>query len=164
QADGKILVGGGFTVGGKGNLVRLDPDTGALDNSFDAVDLNSTACIVDSVSVAADGRIYVSGQAANKPFVYRLFANGSRDFGFNPPMGDDFGRINRVLALPDGRVLVGGTLSFAAPYENHQFLACLTESGAVDATFQNNLGTGPNGWVGGALKLMPDGRILASGI
>src|SRR5438309_385477 len=86
QADGKILVGGGFaTLGGpsRNNIGRLNAD-GTLDLS-----LNPGANdLVYSLAVQADGKILVGGlfitlggQGRNK--IGRLNADGTLDLSFN---------------------------------------------------------------------------------
>lgn len=165
--DGKggLYVGGTFFTGGKSNLVRLDAATGALDTTFTANDVGTQFSVVDSVSVAADGRILISGTLpTNRPYAYRLFADGTRDLSFQVPFANTSGRVNKVLALPDGRVVIGGGYDMPGQTGLATFLTGLTRNGTPDAAFQANLGTGSTGWMGGVLQLMPDGRILTGGI
>ena len=161
---GGLLVGGSFFISGKFNLIRLDAATGALDDSFAVEDVNSQFTVVDSISPAADGRLLVSGSLNTlRPFVYRLFADGTRDGSFQAAFTNEAGRVNKVLARPDGRVLIGGGFTLSGRPDG-DFLAGLTASGALDSAFQANLGTGSTGWAGGVLQAMPDGRILVGGI
>lgn len=165
--DGKggLFVGGTFFTGGKSNLVRLDATTGALDTDFTADDVGTQFSVVDSVSMAADGRILISGTLhTNRPYAYRLFADGTRDLSFQVPFANSAGRVNKVLALPDGRVVIGGTYDMPGQTGTATFLTGLTRNGTPDPAFQANLGTGSTGWMGGVLQLMPDGRILTGGI
>ncbi len=62
QADGKILLGGGFTLSAdrRASIARLDAATGLAD-SFDPY-ANS---VVDSIAVQADGKILVGGDFTN---------------------------------------------------------------------------------------------------
>ena len=60
QADGKILVGGGFTtIGGaaRKRMARLNPD-GGIDTGFNP-DANNW---VSSIAVQADGRVLIGGK------------------------------------------------------------------------------------------------------
>lgn len=165
--DGKggLFVGGTFFTGGKSNLVRLDAATGALDTTFTADGIGTQFTVVDSVSMAADGRILISGTLnTNRPHAYRLFSDGTRDLSFQVPFANSAGRVNKVLALPDGRVVIGGTYDMPGQSGTATFLTGLTRNGTPDPAFQANLGTGSTGWMGGVLQLMPDGRILTGGI
>ena len=108
QADGKILVGGGFTsVGGqaRNHIARLDASTGLAD-SFDP---NADAEVV-SIAVQADGKILAGGNFTSiggqtRNYIARLDpATGLAD-SFDPNAN------NEVLAIAvqaDGRILVGG--------------------------------------------------------
>ncbi len=121
QADGKILVGGDFTMlggGGTGITVRtrigrLNSD-GSLDTSFDPVAAdNSVATIV----VDGGGRILVGGHFTTfasassttaRSKIGRLNADGSLDLGFNPGANN----VVFVLAVQgDGKIVVGGTFT-----------------------------------------------------
>jgi uncharacterized delta-60 repeat protein len=165
--DGKggLLVGGAFFTAGRNNLIRVDAATGAVDPNFTLFtgDFGYPG-VVDSISVAADGRVYISGSTTtSRACIHRLQSNGWVDSSFQVPLTNDFARINKVLALPDGRVLFGGGFTLSGRPQG-DFLAAVDANGALDAGFMSNLGTGSNGWVGGVLQLLPDGRILAGGI
>lgn len=164
--NGGLLIGGAFSAGGRANLIRVDAQTGAQDLTFDSSAVAGNSRVVDCISLAQDGRIYVSGSAGSfggYPYVFRLLQGGQADTSFYVPFANEYGRVNRVLALPGGQVIIGGGYSLAGQPEG-AFLTGLTASGAPDAAFNANLGTGTNGWVGGLLQLLPDGRILAGGI
>lgn len=164
--NGGLLIGGAFSAGGRANLIRVDAQTGAQDLTFDSSSVAGSSRVVDCVSLAQDGRIYVSGSAGNfggYPYVFRLLPGGQEDTSFYVPFANEYGRVNRVLALPSGQVIIGGGYTLVGQSEG-DFLTGLTASGSPDAAFNANLGTGTNGWVGGLLQLLPDGRILAGGI
>ncbi len=165
QADGRILVAGAFTtINGTSrfNVARLNSD-GSVDATFSANAVAfSIANVFDCVGGQADGKILVSGSLNSRPAIARLNADGTLDASFAPVFGDDFGRINKLLALPDGRVLLGGDMALPG-YQGTRWLAAVDAGGALDTAFMANLGTGPNGWVGGALVLQPDGKILVAG-
>ncbi|MES2505078.1 MAG: immunoglobulin domain-containing protein, partial [Verrucomicrobiota bacterium] len=155
-----------FSAGGRANLIRVDAQTGGQDLTFDSSAMAGNSRVVDCISLAQDGRIYVSGSAGSfggYPYVFRLLPGGQDDTSFYVPFANEYGRVNRVLALPSGRVIIGGGYTLAGQPEG-AFLTGLTASGAPDAAFNANLGTGTNGWGGGLLQLLPDGRILAGGI
>lgn len=160
DGQGGLLVAGFFSAPGKKNLIRVDAVTGALDTEFTASSVIGSTTSVSGVSVAADGRIYVSGSNGT-PFVKRLLPNGVEDSSFYVSLTN--GLVNKVLALPNGKVVISGDYVLGGQTE-YDHLSGLTTTGALDTTFNGNLGSGPDGWVGGILQFMPDGRILAGGI
>ena len=111
QADGKILVGGGFTsVGGevRNHIARLDAVTGLAD-SFDPNANNP----ITSIAVQSDGRILaggyfngsnsIGGQTRNH--IARLDpATGLAD-SFDPNAND---LVLAITVETDGKILVGG--------------------------------------------------------
>ncbi len=165
DGQGGLLVGGNFFTNGRNNLMRLDAATGALDTNFTLSTAESGyPGVVDSISLAPDGRVYIAGATTtSRACVYRLQASGTVDSSFLVPFNTDLARVNKVLALPDGRVLFGGNFSLLGRPQG-DFLAAVDANGSLDASFMSNLGTSSNGWVGGVLQLLPDGRVLAGGI
>ena len=164
--QGGLLIGGAFSAGGRANLIRVNAQTGVQDLTFDSSSLVGSSRVVDCISLAQDGRIYVSGSAGNfggYPYVFRLLPGGQEDTSFHVPFANEYGRVNRVLALPSGQIIIGGSYTLVGRPES-DFISGLTANGSPDTAFNANLGTGSNGWVGGLLQLMPDGRILAGGI
>jgi uncharacterized delta-60 repeat protein len=115
QADGKILVGGGFSnLGGErrsGSIGRLKAD-GTLDPSFCA----SAAGRVHSLAVQADGKIVVGGDFSTlcgvpRDHLGRLHPDGRLDAAFDPGVGAMSGVFPSISCLtiqPDGRILVAG--------------------------------------------------------
>ena len=97
------------------------------------------------------------------PLLVRLNSDGSLDPSLAPPFADDFGDIDELLVLPDGRILIGGDFAFLPTGTNYNF-ACLQPDGSLDTAFMTNVGSGPNGWAGGELALQPDGTIFVGGI
>ncbi len=169
QPDGKLLVGGGFTSvnsTSRVNFARLNTD-GSLDTDFAPAGFTTNGSVRD-IAVTANGLIYVSGseyipaRLRNEPILRRYFPNGSLDRSFNPVFGNDFGAIGAILALPDGRVIAGG--SFALPGSTDIYnLACFKSDGALDTAFMANNAGEFDGDVMD-LILTPEGRVLASGI
>jgi uncharacterized delta-60 repeat protein len=126
QPDGKLLVGGGFTVVdgfARGGVVRLDP-TGAVDPGFDPGEGSSNPGLpgeVYALALQADGRVLVGGRFTGfdgvaRTNIARLLANGELDLSFDPgtgfttgdPSGDSFPGILALGLQPDGRLLAGG--------------------------------------------------------
>src|SRR5690606_17613896 len=117
QADGRILVGGGFrnirptgadAPVNKPFLARLMPD-GALDAGFTTTPNNR----VMVMQVAVDGSILIGGEftqltvgstTTTRTFLARLAANGTVDAGFNPAPD---AAVDTLSIQADGRILVG---------------------------------------------------------
>ncbi|WP_309386271.1 immunoglobulin domain-containing protein [Cerasicoccus frondis] len=169
QADGKVLISGGFSsVGGvaRQNIARLNSD-GSVDTSF-APTLSSAA--IYDMALAADGDIYVGGaysQGFAQPtlnLLYRLNPDGSLDGAFSPEINDYLGDIDAVACLFDGRVVVGGNPYGYDVGVSTEWMAAFRANGALDTSFDANLGGGTNGWVGGFIKQLPSGKLLVGGI
>jgi len=166
QADGKILVGGGFTrVNGLTitNLVRLQPD-GFIDTAFRGPDfLADDNHSVFTVSILPTGKILVgsNGDADGRSLV-RLHPDGSLDATFADPQIEDGshrpGIVAVILPQPDGKILVRGSFQYVGGLPRRS-LVRLHPDGALDPTFEalsvNDLVL--------ALALQPDGKIVIGG-
>lgn len=117
QADGKIVVGGCFTVLNgqpRNGLGRLNPG-GSLDQAFNP-EVGPASSSVSSLALQADGKILVGGafstlggQAHYR--IGRLNSDGSLDQAFNPEVGPASSSVFCLAIQPDGKILVGGTFS-----------------------------------------------------
>ncbi len=114
QADGKLVMGGGFSMLGgqpRSNLGRLHPN-GSLDTTFNP-GVNGA---VWSVAVQADGKIVVGGSFTTlggqlRSWIGRLNPNGSVDTTFNPEVsggGSNFPGVFALAVQADGKIIVGG--------------------------------------------------------
>ncbi len=146
QPDGKLLMGGTFTLAGSdngisivhpaGRFARFHPD-GRRDHSFNAVPgANGT---VDSLCVQPDGKVLVGGHFTNihdaspaRPNLARLNADGSLDPTFNPPTFNS--GILDLAVQPDGKILVAGPF-FRVNGAACQGLCRLRPDGSVDFIF-----------------------------
>lgn len=180
QPDGRILVGGSFSVVSgvpRSNLVRLNPD-GSVDHSFvggasgevssAAADFSGAG--VAALSIQADGKILVGGRftllggggaLGVRINVGRLNADGTLDASFAPNTGssDPSAVVEAVLELPTRRILIGG-YAVAEPHADGmpRHLARLLPDGTLDAEFNPRA----DGRVR-ALALQPDGRVVVGG-
>ncbi|HQQ74445.1 MAG TPA: thrombospondin type 3 repeat-containing protein, partial [Pseudomonadales bacterium] len=164
QTDGKIVVGGTFTmyngVSRKG-IARLNTD-GSLDETFNTlggvniVDVRAVAVQLDGKIVIGGNFTTVSGVARNR--IARLNSDGSLDNSFNPGSGAG-GSVNTIAIQTDGKIVIGGNFtSYNGATRNR--VARLSTDGSLDAGF--NSGTGANDMVATTV-LQPDGKILVGG-
>ena len=166
QPDGKIVVGGSFTMlGGGGTGTTPHAHIGRLnvDGSDDSLFNPGTDGPVYALALQSDGKILVAGSFANldgvaRSNVGRLNADGTIDLSFNPGANSI---IYSMAVQPDGRILIGGQFSGigggtgATPRAG---IGRLEANGLVD----NSFNPGTDGTVF-ALAVQPDERILAGG-
>lgn len=158
---GQVLVGGSFTAPaatGHPNLVRLNAD-GSVDASFAPTTLVNWA--VRAATVAADGRIIVSGGSVDGSIalaIARLEADGSRDATFTSPFQAG-AQADRLIPLPDGKILVAGSLVRNGG-SSYEWLYRLMNDGTIDPTFG---GTGRLDGPVKSLSVYPNGDLLVGG-
>ncbi|MBA2480747.1 MAG: carbohydrate-binding protein [Planctomycetes bacterium] len=191
QADGRIVVGGGqyrdqATSVGQAIVLRYLAD-GALDTGFGSggisyPGLTGQYAHVKAIAFASDGKILAAVQggptSANDSLqirVARLNRNGTVDgsFGVNglASTAFPFGAMPTDIAIQgDGKpVVVGWSLQDdrQQPYR-HSLLARFTPSGSLDSAFggsgQVDIPSGSGDFETYSLILLPDGRILATGL
>ena len=161
HADGRLIVGGQFTVFNgvaRRRLTQLNYD-GSTDTTFDP----GTAAdgSVNAVAAAPEGKVIVGGDflvfnGAARGRLARLNANGSLDTSFAPAVN---GTVQAVAVQPDGKVLLAGGFSAVNGTPRNR-VARLNADGSLDSTFDP--GAGPNSTVL-ALTLQADGRMLVGG-
>jgi len=170
QPDGKILVGGQFTMlggGGSGTTTRngigrLHAD-GSLDTSFNP-GANGT---VQVITVEANGNIIVGGDftglgggtgSTARQRIGRLNPDGSVDPSFNPGANDS---VRSIALQTNGQILLGGLftgLGGTLGTSPRSRIGRLNADGSLDASFD----AGANGAIQ-TVALQPDGRILVGG-
>ncbi len=163
QPDGKLLVGGLFTVinsTNRNHLARLGTD-GSMDAFFNPGAGADNP--VYALALQGDDKIVVGGSFATfngfiRPGVVRLNTNGSVDLNFTPGTGVN-GTVYALAVQSDGKILVGGDFtSFNGVARTN--LIRLNLNGTLDNTF--NPAFSINGVVS-ALLVQPDGKILLGG-
>lgn len=165
QADGKILVGGTFSMlggGGSGTtprslIGRLNRD-GSLDTTFNPGANN----LVLALAVQPDGKILVGGvftvlAGVARAQIGRLNSDGTIDPTFDPGANAPV----RGFALqPDGKILVAGDFTKMGGGGLGRYaqagLARLNPDGTLDANFQQQTTILTNDAVG----VQPDGKIV----
>ena len=139
QPDGKILIGGRHRQVGQGVpksfIARLNAD-GSTDSTFQISEEADRE--ISAFALLPNGKILiVRGGYANATVpvpsvVLRLNADGSADDSFNAGTGAN-ARINTILALPTGKIFVGGKFQ-SFNNQPRQNLAQLTVDGNLDPT------------------------------
>lgn len=174
QPDGKLLVGGQFTVAGdlaRSAIARFNPD-GTPDVTFNAGDIavgeqlltTMTGGTVDVIKVQSDGQIMIGGNYrrevdAAAHSIERLNPDGTVDPTFNVPI-NIFG-VNDIEIQPDGKYVIGGSfeLTVSDPTTGQslqiRYLARLNHDGSLDLSFRPSAKLNSNNIV-----IQPDGKIV----
>jgi len=158
QTDGKIIIGGNFSLfGGQSRLrlCRLD-SSGNVDTNF----IGSADNDVHSLTIQPDGKIIVGGwfshlNGVSPAYLARLNSNGTVDSSFITAVNVP---VERTVQQPDGKILVGGSFNFSIGTP----LGRVTTNGSWDVSFSTALGA-PGPWVD-TICLQSDGRILIGGL
>jgi len=122
QTDGKILIGGEFTLNTGAtisHLARLNSD-GSLDASFNPGTVTSTdrynRAYLYSIGIQSDSKILIGGSFTSyngiaRDLLARLNSDGSIDNSFNP-VGTGFNYLVFSISIQlDGKILIGGYFS-----------------------------------------------------
>lgn len=145
QSDGKILVGGSFTIFRgvvRPSIARLNLD-GQLDEGFDPIVISASGAAVYSIAVQTDGRIVIGGNfdsvnSSPRSGFARLMSSGATDIPFAPILGG--ATVRSIYLESSGRIMVGGTFVGANGF-NRSNLARFDSVGNLDTTF--NAAVGP---------------------
>jgi len=162
QSDGKVVVGGYFTIIGgltRNYLARLNAD-GTVDTGFAPVAND----LISTIVVQSDGKIVIGGAFTNisgvtRRYVARLNADGSLDTGYNPAPN---AQVTALALQSDGKILIGGTFTTLQPNGTsatvtRNYLARLNTDGTNDSFDPGANGT-PN-----VISVLADGKILLGG-
>jgi uncharacterized delta-60 repeat protein len=177
QTDGKILVGGNFTVASglsRSGIARFNPD-GTPDATFDAGDIGTaegaltiqTGGTIYAIKVQTDGKIliggnYKRGNETTARSLERLNADGSIDSSFQSAISGNFSTVRDIEVQTDGKVVVGGTFQITAVNPSNgqsvtfKNLARLNADGTFDFTFVAGAPENSN-----EIVIQTDGKIVA---
>ena len=158
QADGKIVIGGGFNtveLVPYPYLARLNAD-GTLDEAFKPGEGPDGA--VGQVVLQPDGRILIGGSFLRvdnhaRKGLARLNSAGTLDPSFDPARANARGGLGALQ--PDGRILIVGTASSGTT--TRQGLFRLYADGALDESFRTEFKAGESA-IG--LLLQADGKLV----
>ncbi|MBS0663507.1 MAG: putative Ig domain-containing protein [Verrucomicrobia bacterium] len=169
QADGKIIIGGGFTKvqpNGDANattrngLARLNAD-GSVDATYDP-NLNNG---VTKVAVTPDGKVIAvgyftsaapnnAGAASTASHIARFNTDGSLDTAYAASVN---GNVMALELQDNGGVLVGGTFTSVSGLRRN-YVARLTVNGYIDGAFDPSAN-----YTVFALAEQSDGSVLIGG-
>ena len=169
QADGKILVGGGFnganSIDGqtRNHIARLETD-GRLDQTFpDSIGVPMSGYI-RATALQPDGKILIGGRfifaGVERNNIARFNTDGTPDTAFNPNANSD---VNAIAVQADGKILLGGSFTTLSPPPGgavviRNRIARLFPDGTLDTSFNPNA----NGNVF-SIAVQADGKILLGG-
>lgn len=161
QNDGKIIVGGNFTLfqnEAKSYVARLEND-GTLDLSFTTF----TNGVVHDIVYLSSGKILIAGEftmvnGISAPRIARLNSDGTLDVTFTPGLGADQ-LIRNIEVQTTGKIIIAGDFS-QFNGTNAYMIARLNSDGTHDTSF--SLTQTPNGSIY-AIATQTDGYVLVSG-
>lgn len=150
QADGRILIGGGF--GSAAAAILRTDSKGTLDPTFGASGIvqltpGTDSNVVFALALQPDGKVIAAGSAgfSNRDpdfFVARMHPDGTLDatFGAGGVILTDFGGrgdyAHSVAVLPDGRILASGLSELNAVASTSDFVVARYKTdGSLDETF-----------------------------
>ncbi len=176
QPDGKILVGGRFTVASglaRSGVARFNAD-GTPDPTFDAGNIGvaqtilsvTTGGTIYAIRVQPDGKILIGGQyrrdnETTARCLERLNADGSVDTTFQSAIVGDFASVGDIQVQTDGKVVVGGSFDITAvnPANGQSVtfhnLARLNPDGSFDFSFTPSA---PENIT--SVVVQPDGKVV----
>jgi uncharacterized delta-60 repeat protein len=165
QPDGKVLIGGQFTMvndTARGRIARLNAN-GSLDASFNPS--SGANWFVYALALQPDGKVLIGGQFSSvngtaRSSIARLNADGSLDSDFAPGGTQSNGSVSALALQSDGKVLIGGlfTSMNGAPRSS---LARLNADGSLDTGF--TAGISANNIVN-SLLVQGDNKVLLAGV
>ena len=137
QSDGKIVIGGSFTLSGLffRTIYRLNAD-GTVDTTFNGGQTPNAQ--VHCIAMQSDGKILIGGffttfGGVSRNSIARLEANGVLDLSFNPGTGAN-NHIFSVAIQADGKIIVGGKFSIFDNVARGR-VARLNIDGTLDPSF-----------------------------
>ena len=174
QPDGKILVGGDFSIFNNihptRSLVRLNAD-GTRDTAFTTNMGTGFQGGVETIVVQPDGKILVGGffstfNGVTASRIVRINADGTRDTAFTNNgtgiTGTQWQGVFTIAIQPDGNILLGGNFETVNGVTTRSIFR-INSDGTGDATFPTySYSTGPTGNVN-TIAVQSDGKILVGG-
>ncbi len=163
QADGRIVVCGGFTAFGTSNsrrIVRLNTN-GSVDLTYSpgsGADQEVLACVLQPDGKILVGGTFISFDGNPTTSILRLNSDGTLDLAYHPGSGTN-NTVLEVEHLPNGKIMIGGYIT-GHNGALRMRIARLEADGSVDASFDP--GIGPSSIVR-AIATQSDGRVIIGG-
>ncbi len=165
DASNNIIYSGGFdnNINGRNNNIERINSSYAYDLSFNAVFGSNTT--VKTFATQPDGKIIIGGaftrfNNVERNRIARLTVNGELDNTFTVGAGLN-NDINDIAIQPNGSIIaVGSFTNYNSTNVNR--IVRTDASGAIDASFATNIGTGANGEIN-TVALQADGKIIIGG-
>jgi uncharacterized delta-60 repeat protein len=163
QTDGKILVGGAFTLyngATENRIIRLNTD-GSKDTSFNTgLGFNNN---VSAITTQSDGKILVAGNfttynGVTENRIIRLNSDGTKDTSFTTGTGFN-NLVQEIAQQADGKILVGG---YFTSYNGvtERYIVRLNSDGTKDTSFTTGIGFNDSVQ---DIAQQADGKILVGG-
>jgi uncharacterized delta-60 repeat protein len=173
QADGKIILGGGFTTfnGTTVNyILRLNSD-GTRDTAFTANTGTGFNSSVNSIAIQSDGKIVIGGgfttfNSVTVNGIVRLNSDGTRDTIFTTNTGTgfdyfdvDYREVYPIAIQSDGKIICGGFFTTFNETTINRIVR-LNSDGTRDTTI--SISTGFDSDVN-SIAIQSDGKIVCGG-
>lgn len=142
QRDGRVLIGGSFSVQGNTsykNFIRLNRD-GSLDLSFNPAPNGEVLALAEQQhNEIVVGGAFTTMSGATRNYIARVFADGALD-SFDPSTNST---VYAIAVLGDGKILIGGNFTTVQPNSAESttarnYIARLNADGSLDTTFEVN--------------------------
>jgi uncharacterized delta-60 repeat protein len=152
QSDGKIIVGGGFTLfdgNTRNRIFRLNAD-GTEDTAFytnlgTAFGNTNNTIVVDNNGSIIVGGPFTSFNGNTRNRLLKLNSDGTEDTAFYTNLGTAFNQsVNGLIVNTDNTILCGGTFT-TLDVNTRNYMVKLNNDGTEDSAFYTNLGTGFGG-------------------
>ncbi len=142
QTDGRILVGGNFTMYNSttvSSLVRLDMD-GSLDGTF-SPGAAITPSTIRTIQLQTDGKILVGGTTSRSgnsaSFACRLLMDGTLDPAFQLELDQQNTFIESIAIRSDGKIFIAGSIASVNGRSNDN-IALINPDGTADNSFNTD--------------------------
>lgn len=163
QTDGKLIIGGWFTLLGskRRNYIACLKTDGSIDLPFNTEGLGING-LIQSVVIQKDGKLIIGGSFTTyngkiRTNVARLHPDGSLDTTFNSKI-DWSDMVTSIALQEDGKILVGGLFEMNTPAQKN--VIRLHPDGSPDISF--NSSPGAESFVD-HLAIQTDGKIIIVG-
>ena len=163
QGDGKIIIGGDFTIGASSrkNVARLNMN-GSVDTTFNVG--TGAGNKINTSAIQSDGKVIIAGlfytyNGTSINRIARLNTDGSLDKTFNNGQGPN-GGITKCVIQNNGKIIIVGSFT---TYDgiNRNHIARLNIDGSLDSTFK--VGSGTNDEIFSA-EIQNDEKIILAGL